>query len=422
MLLGCIADDLTGATDLALMLAREGLRTVQTTGLPAEGLALDDVDCVVVALKSRTIPAQEAVELSLAAADRLLELGAERLFFKYCSTFDSTDDGNIGPVGDALLSRLGEGFTIACPAFPANGRTIEHGLLYVNGTPLAESSMKDHPLTPMRDSDLVAVLGRQTERTVGLVDAKDVAKGADAIRAAFAREQGRGMSYAIVDAVRDGDLREIGAASADLKLITGGSGVAMGLPAAYLAAGLIPALSTPSPVLEAPAGRRVILAGSCSTATRGQVAAAIAAGVPHFKIEPLAVAAGRQSHDEVVAWAERQPAGAPVMVWSSADPEEVRAAQAELGRDEAGRIVEHLLGAVAIGLRKGGFTQFLVAGGETSGAVVQALGVEALAIGPEIDPGVPWTLSVGDRPLALALKSGNFGANDFFLKAWDKLA
>lgn len=422
MLLGCIADDLTGATDLALMLAREGLRTVQTTGLPEDGAALDGVDCVVVALKSRTIPAAEAVSLSLAAADRLLELGAKRLFFKYCSTFDSTDEGNIGPVADELLSRLGESFTIACPAFPANGRTIERGRLFVNGVPLSESSMKDHPLTPMRDSDLVAVLGRQTQRKVGLVDATDVAAGADAIRAAYRREQDAGMSYAIVDALKDDDLRAIGAASAELKLLTGGSGVAMGLPAAYLAAGLIPTLSTPAPLLAAPAGRRVILAGSCSTATRGQVAAAISAGVPHYKIEPMAVADGRQTSAQTASWAHRQPADGPVMIWSSADPDEVRAAQAALGRDMAGRLVEDLLGAVAVELAGGGFTRFLVAGGETSGAVVQALGVEALAIGPEIDPGVPWTLGLGPRPLALALKSGNFGTEDFFLKAWDTLA
>jgi len=422
MLLGCIADDLTGATDLALMLAREGLRTVQTTGLPADDLALDNVDCVVVALKSRTIPAAEAVELSLAAADRLLALGAKRLFFKYCSTFDSTDEGNIGPVADALLDKLGASFTIACPAFPANGRTIEHGLLYVNGVPLAESSMKDHPLTPMRDSDLVAVLGRQTDRKVGLVDAADVAKGADAIRAAYAREEAAGKSYAIVDAVKDEDLRAIGAASADLPLITGGSGVAMGLPTAWAKAGLVAGLSTPAAKLDAPEGRRIILAGSCSTATRGQVAAAREAGVPDFKVDPLAIASGAIAAEDVAKWVISQKADGLAMVWSSADPDEVKAAQAELGRDAAGALVEHLLGDVAVILADSGFTRFLVAGGETSGAVVQALKVSALAIGPEIDPGVPWTLGLGGRSVALALKSGNFGAPDFFLKAWEKLA
>lgn len=422
MLLGCIADDLTGATDLALMLAREGLRTVQTTGLPADDLALDDVDCVVVALKSRTIPAAEAVELSVAAADRLLALGAKRLFFKYCSTFDSTDEGNIGPVADALLEKLGATFTIACPAFPANGRTIEHGLLYVNGVPLAESSMKDHPLTPMRDSDLVAVLGRQTKRTVGLVDAADAAKGADAIRAAYAREEAAGRSYAVVDAVKDEDLRAIGEASADLPLVTGGSGVAMGLPAAWAKAGLVAELSTPAAKLDAPEGRRVILAGSCSTATRGQVAAAREAGVPDFKVDPLAIASGAIAAEDVAKWVISQKPDGLAMVWSSADPEEVKAAQAKLGRDAAGALVEHLLGDVAVILADSGFTRFLVAGGETSGAVVQALKVSALAIGPEIDPGVPWTLGLGGRSVALALKSGNFGAPDFFLKAWEKLA
>lgn len=422
MLLGCIADDLTGATDLALTLAREGMKVVQSTGLPRESLPLDGVDALVVALKSRTIPAKDAVAQSLAAADRLLALGAERLFFKYCSTFDSTDEGNIGPVGDALLEKLGEDFTIACPAFPANGRVVEGGLLFVNGVPLAESPMKDHPLTPMRDSDLVAVLSRQSAFNVGLVDEGDVAQGPGAIRAAYARERARGMSYAIVDATTDADLRAIGAASAGLKLVTGGSGVAMGLPAAWAAAGLLKSLAEPATTLDAPVGRQAILAGSCSTATRGQVAAARAAGLPDRKVEPRAIAAGELTAEAIVDWALGLPAGAIPLIWSSADPDDVRAAQAAFGREAAGEMVERLLGEVASGLAENGFTRFLVAGGETSGAVVQALGVEALAIGPEIDPGVPWTRSVGGRPLALALKSGNFGAPDFFLKAWEKLS
>lgn len=421
MLLGCIADDLTGATDLALTLSREGLRTVQTTGMPEDDLNLDGVDAVVVALKSRTIPAADAVEQSLAAADRLKAVGARRLFFKYCSTFDSTDAGNIGPVAEALMARYGIPFTIACPAFPATGRSIYMGQLFVNGVPLAESSMRDHPLTPMRDSDIRRVLGRQMRGSVGHVSYPDVEAGAAAIGSAFRREQAAGHAIAIVDALGDAHLRAIGAAAARLDLVTGGSGVAIGLPAAYRDLGLIDRLTPPPEAIEAPPGRAVVLAGSCSAATRGQVEAALAAGLPALRIDPLAVADGTTSAAAVVDWLDRQPHDRIALVYSSDEPERVRAVQDRLGRDAAGHAVEDLLAGVARQLPGCGFTRLLVAGGETSGAVVNALGVKALSIGPEIDPGVPWTRSRSGPDLALALKSGNFGAPDFFLKAWRSL-
>ena len=269
MLLGCIADDLTGATDLSLTLSREGLRTVQTTGLPDPDLDLGKIDAVVVALKSRTIPAADAVAQSLEAADRLKAAGARRLFFKYCSTFDSTDAGNIGPVAEALMAHLGIPFTIACPAFPANGRSIYMGQLFVNGVPLAESPMRDHPLTPMRDSDLRRVLRRQTRDEVGHVAYADVEAGPGAIASAFAREAAGGRSIAIVDAITDAHLRAIGEAAGALELVTGGSGVALGLPAAYRKLGLIAQLTPPQEALAAPHGRAIVLAGSCSAATRG---------------------------------------------------------------------------------------------------------------------------------------------------------
>lgn len=421
MILGCVADDLTGATDLALMLTREGLRTVQSTGLPPDDLDVSQVDAVVVALKSRTIAAADAVAQSLAAARALRRLGAQRLFFKYCSTFDSTDDGNIGPVGDALLDFTGGGVTIACPAFPRAGRTIYAGYLFVNGVPLNESPMKDHPLTPMHDANLVRVLQRQTGRPVGLIATDTVERGVAAVREALA---GR-ATYFIVDAIADAHLRVIGAATAHLPLITGGSGVAMGLPAAYREAGLLPHLTPPPERLAAPKGRAAILAGSCSAATRGQVKAAIDAGLPHLRIDPLDVASGTQTAQHVLQWIARQPQDKPFLVYSSDDPEAVRQVQQRLGRAQAGIIVEDLLGRVAAALPAQGFTRLIVAGGETSGAVMQALDAGVLSIGPEIDPGVPWTLA---RPrvrsgaeMALALKSGNFGAPDFFLKAWDRL-
>lgn len=421
MLLGCIADDLTGATDLALMLTREGLRTVQSTGLPPANLDVSQVDAVVVALKSRTIDPQEAITQSLDAAKVLRQLGAQRLFFKYCSTFDSTDKGNIGPVAQALLDFVGGGATIACPAFPKAGRTIYAGYLFVSGVPLSESPMKDHPLTPMRDANLVRVLQRQMMLPVGLLAYDVVEAGASALRAAFDQRSSSEKIF-IVDAVADDHLRTIGAALAHLPLITGGSGVAMGLPAAYRDAGLVAKLTPPPTQMVAPKGRQAILAGSCSTATRGQVRAAIESGMPHLRIDPLAVAEGQQTKAQALEWIDVQPKDKPFLIYSSDDPDAVRQVQDRLGREKAGTLIEHLLGEIAAELPKRGIARLIVAGGETSGAVVQALGADVLTIGPEIDPGVPWTRSVAGVDMALALKSGNFGASDFFLKAWGRLS
>ncbi|MGO4572359.1 3-oxo-tetronate kinase [Microvirga sp. 2TAF3] len=420
MRLGCIADDLTGATDLALMLSREGLRTVQTIGVPDEALDLSGADAVVVALKSRTIPAQEAAAQSLAAAEALRKAGAKNFFFKYCSTFDSTDGGNIGPVTEALLAFTGGDFTLACPAFPANGRTVYQGHLFVNGVPLHESSMKDHPLTPMRDSNLVRVLQRQTRLPVGLVPFEDVDAGADAVQKAFEREKAAGHRIVIIDAITDQHLRTIGVAAAGLPLITGGSGVAMGLPGAYRKDRPTDS-SLKSTHLTAPEGKAAILAGSCSSATRRQVEIAIKGGVPAFRIDPMALASGALTPRTVLDWIAAQDTGGPVLVYSTASPDEVQDVQTRLGRMNAGELVEHFLAEIARALPEKGFTRLIVAGGETSGAVVGALGVSALTIGPEIDPGVPWTRTLAGTDLALALKSGNFGAPDFFLKAWSLL-
>jgi uncharacterized protein YgbK (DUF1537 family) len=419
MKLGCIADDLTGATDLALMLAREGLRTIQTIGVPRADLDLSDADAVVVALKSRTVPAQEAIDQSLNAAEALRKAGAPHLFFKYCSTFDSTDEGNIGPVAHALLAFTGSDFALACPAFPANGRTVYKGHLFVNGVPLHESSMKDHPLTPMRDSNLVRVLQRQTKLSVGLVSYEDVDAGPDAIRSAFEREKAAGHRIVIVDALNDTHLRAIGFAAADYPLITGGSGVAMGLPAAYRQTEGSRAPSSTD--FDAPAGYSIILAGSCSSATRGQVKAALDAGLPALRLDVLDLASGAMTAQTALDWLKTQSVNGPILIYSTATPDEVQMAQSRLGRMNAGEIVESTLAEIAKALPGLGFTRLIVAGGETSGAVVNALDVNALAIGPEIDPGVPWTRSLAGTDLVLALKSGNFGAPDFFLKAWNML-
>ena len=414
MLLGCIADDLTGATDLALMLSRGGMRVVQVMGVPE---TLPDADAIVVALKSRTIPAAEAVDLSLASARALLRAGAAQLYFKYCSTFDSTDQGNIGPVTGALMELLGSTVTIACPAFPENGRTIFKGHLFVGDRLLSDSPMRDHPLTPMRNSNLVEVLQRQTTRQVGLIQYDTVEQGPDAVRAALSA--GDGGKIFIVDALRDAHLRTIGTAIADLRLITGGSGIALGLPENFRRSGKLRA-SAASPRRTAPGGRAAILAGSCSAATQGQVAAAIASGMPACCVSPTKLADGSQSAEEISAWAISQPPQ-PVLIYSTAAPGAVKSAQAALGTQRAADIVEQAFAAVARALVRNGFSRLIVAGGETSGAVVQSLGVRALAIGDEIDPGVPWTYALDGAELALALKSGNFGARDFFIKAFEML-
>jgi uncharacterized protein YgbK (DUF1537 family) len=417
MLLGCIADDFTGATDLANMLVRGGMRTVQTIGVPSAPLA-EEVDAVVVALKSRTIPAAEAVALSLAALAWLKQAGCRQFYFKYCSTFDSTPAGNIGPVTEALMDALGADFTIACPAFPEAGRTICRGYLFVGDVLLSESGMKDHPLTPMTDANLVRVLQAQTRRKVGLIRYDTVAQGADAIRARIAALRAEGIGIAIVDALADHDLRRMAEATADLPLVTAGSGVGLGIADHHRRAGHLANAASAAP-LPRVAGHAAVLSGSCSVATNAQVADWTAAR-PAFRIDPLRLAAGEKVAEEALAWATPKLSAGPVLIYATSTPDEVRAVQTELGVARAGALVEQALAAIAAGLVRAGVRKLVVAGGETSGAVVGALGIRALRIGPQIDPGVPWTQSL-DTPLALALKSGNFGSVDFFAKALAQL-
>ncbi len=420
MLLGCIADDLTGATDLAIMLTRGGMRTLQVMSVPDGRTNLAGYDAVVVALKTRTCPVKEAIDLSLESADALLKLGAKQIYFKYCSTFDSTDQGNIGPVAEALLAHLGADIAIACPAFPTNKRTVYLGHLFVGEVPLAESPMRDHPLTPMRDSNLVRVLQRQVKGKVGLIPYSVVEQGGFAVRQALDAARTAGQRLVIVDAVSDKHLLAMGEAVATAKLVTGGSGAALGLPANFVRYGHLQAAAAPTS-MRAPAGRALIIAGSCSEATRGQVGAARDAGIPAFEVDPLAIQAGKLKANDLAAWAKQQPASGPVLIYSSADPAAVAAVQQQLGRDAAGSLVEQTLAATTQHLVAAGFTRLIVAGGETTGAVVNGLAIDALEIGPEIDPGVPWTRATG-KDLVLALKSGNFGAPDFFSKAWKLLS
>ena len=415
LLLGCIADDFTGATDLANTLVKGGMTAVQVIGVPTG--PLPEADAIIIALKSRTAPVGEAVAQSLAACDALLAAGAKRIFWKYCSTFDSTDQGNIGPVADALLKRLGSGFALACPAFPTNGRTIYLGHLFVGNALLNESGMENHPLTPMTDANLVRVLGRQTDGAVGLVPFNTVEQGAAATRQAMMRLAEQGRRYAIVDAVTDQHLLAIGEAAAQHALITGGSGVAMGLPENFRRAGLLPARGNAAS-LPPMQGMAAVVAGSCSRATLGQIGLA-RDHVPVLELDALATPDAAALTAQALEWvAGKLAADRPVVIAASAPPEKVAALPAKLGRDAAGALIETAMAAIAEGLVAQGVGRLVVAGGETSGAVVQRLGVTALRIGPEIDPGVPWTFAE-PRGLHLALKSGNFGARDFFLKAFD---
>jgi 3-dehydrotetronate 4-kinase len=431
-LLGCIADDFTGATDLAGMLVKHGMRTVQMIGVPDEPPP-DGVDAIVVALKSRTGPAADAVRDSLAALNWLQSAGCSQFYFKYCSTFDSTPAGNIGPVAEALMDALHTGFTIACPAFPANRRTIYKGYLFVGEVLLNESGMQHHPLTPMTDANLVRVLQQQSSRQVGLIRYSTVSRGCRAIMQAFTDLQRQNCGLAIVDALSDRDLIEIGAACADLPLVTAGSGLAIGIAENFRRSDLLPSTGSAAS-LPKTSGARAVIAGSCSTATREQVEI-MRQQHPAFRIDPMRLAQGQDVVGEAISWAAPYLAAEPVLVYATAPPEEVKAAQAAIGAEKIGIMVERALAEIAQGLVTRGVGQMIIAGGETAGAAVKALGVTGLRIGPEIDPGVPWTVSLkpvalkpasssGDRErplLALALKSGNFGAPDFFLKAWSQL-
>jgi 3-dehydrotetronate 4-kinase len=414
MLLGCIADDFTGASDLANTLAKGGMAATQFVGVPG-GAAPASCEAGVVALKSRTIPAADAVAQSLAALDWLLAQGCRQILFKYCSTFDSTPDGNIGPVAEVLLERLG-GIAVVCPVFPATGRTLFHGHLFVNGQLLSDTGMRNHPLTPMSDPDIRRWLRLQTKGEVGLVAYPVVRQGAGAIRAALAQEAGAGRRLVVTDAVVDDDLIALGEAIADHRLVTGGSGIALGLPANFRKAGL---LSGKGSTFTDTSGKAVALSGSCSTQSLAQVEA-FARRHPVLGLLPDAVMDGSMSVERAFDWAMERIDAMP-MVYSSAAPQSVKAMQEKYGREKVAGAIEHLMGQLAVRLAEAGVTRLVVGGGETSGAVVTALGVTAFAIGPEIDPGVP-ALAVEGSPLRLALKSGNFGGLDFYEKAAKVLA
>jgi len=396
------------------------MRVVQAIGVPATPLAAD-VDAVVVALKSRTIAPAEAIAQSLEALRWLQAQGAQQIYFKYCSTFDSTPQGNIGPVTEALMEAMQCDFTIATPAFPDNKRTVFKGYLFAGDVLLNESGMQNHPLTPMTDPNLVRVLQAQCTRKVGLIDHAVVARGAAAVTERIEQLKGEGVSIAIVDAVSNDDLLRLGPALAKMPLLTAGSGVAIGLPANF---GLAP--SSQASALPTAAGLRAVVSGSCSLATNRQVLDFIQRGGAALAVDPLRIAAGVDVVAEALAWAAPLIGRQPVLVYSTAEAGAVKSVQGRLGVEEAGAMVERTIAAVARGLVERGVRQLVVAGGETSGACVQALGIAQMQIGPQIDPGVPWCHARTDvaegLPVHIALKSGNFGGDDFFTKAFTVLA
>lgn len=419
LLLGCVADDFTGATDLASTLVKAGMRTVQLLGVPRRDLSVPDADAIVIALKSRSNAADEAVMMSLGAMDWLRQAGAKQYYFKYCSTFDSTDKGNIGPVADAMLEAAHADYTVFNPAFPTNKRTVYKGHLFVGDELLSDSGMRNHPLNPMTDSNLVRVLQRQTRHRAGLVQFATIEQGAAAVRAEMHRLYSEGVRHIVLDAVTDAHLMTLGEACADLPLVTGASGMAMGLPANFVRNGSLKAGIKPQlPRVDGPS---LVLSGSCSIATQSQVAH-MKTNHDAFQIDPLAIARGQDIANDAVAWAKSRLGDKPILIYSTAAPDQVGAIQGELGREHSGALIEETMGKIARELVTAGARRLVVAGGETSGAVVSALGVEGLNIGQEIDPGVPWTFSIGEPTLALALKSGNFGTVDFFTKAFARLA
>lgn len=410
-LFGAIADDFTGATDLAGLLARSGVPVSLRIGVP-EGPPEASGPLEVIALKIRTAPVEQAVTQALCALAWLRNAGAQRFFWKYCSTFDSTPSGNIGPVAEALMKALDTDQTIYCPAFPENGRSVFMGNLFVGEQPLAESPMKNHPLTPMGDSNLLRLLAPQVERPVGLANRLVVGKGADALRDRLEALRCEGAAHVVIDAVANDDLHVIAQACQDMPLLTGGSAVAMPLPELWSKAKLIER-SDQFSIDQNADGPAIILSGSCSAMTRLQVANYRTRTAPALRLSPVELA--ENGVGAVLDWLSRQDPRLPPIIFASAAPEEVRVAQRILGIEHAGAVIEAALGACAVRARELGYRKFVVAGGETSGAVTTALDVAQLDIGPEITPGVPWCFaqSAGQR-IAITLKSGNFGKESFF--------
>lgn len=418
LLLGCIADDYTGATDLGAMISRVGLRVMLRFGVPAKPIDASGCDVVIVALKSRSIPVAEAVEQSLQTLAALREAGAERFFFKYCSTFDSTDEGNIGPVAEALADSLTTERVLFCPAFPENSRTVYGGYLFVHGKLLNESGMESHPLNPMTDAYLLRVLGRQCKSSVGLLPHAAVEAGIAETAAALDSLAAHGSRFVIADTLNAMHQQVIAESIQSDPLITGGSAIAQAISEVAVRNGRASILAADS--FTAPCGASAVIAGSCSPATQRQVEL-MRHTSPACRVDPIELASGNQTVGQVIEWAAENMSAGPVLVYSTSDPTKVKSAHQQLGQEQACSLLEDSLAQIAVGLVAAGADKLIVAGGETSGAILRALNVDAVRIGPEIAPGVPWVETLGEPRLTLALKSGNFGSDDFFQHALEML-
>lgn len=416
-MIGVIADDFTGGTDVAVAFRRAGLRVLIHFG---SGRAVQDscgVDVVVIALKTRTVPVDQAVDESVRAGRELLAAGARQLFFKFCSTFDSTPSGNIGPVCDALAELVGSSLAVVVPSSPEHGRTQYNGHLFVNNQLLSDSPMRHHPLTPMTDSRVPELLRAQTARSVSLVTLQDVHAGPEPLAENLARLRASGTAYAVVDAVEDDDLAVIGRTILDHPLVSGAAGLAAGLATAV--AGRAASANVSAPTMDGPQyeDRAIALAGSCSARTLQQIAAMKAVGHPSYQLDAVAVPDSQLLAEAALSWYDSQQAGLPPLIYSSLPPEKLRQSQSLLGVAESAQILETAMGLIAQGLVRRGVRRVVVAGGETSGSVVTALEVRGGLIGPEAAPGVPWIYATGDYSIALLLKSGNFGDVDFLIRA-----
>lgn len=416
IILGCIADDFTGGTDLANTLVKQGMRTVQLNGIPQKDWDISDTDAIIISLKCRSIQASDAVEQCLRALSWLRKQGCQQFFWKCSSTFDSTSEGNIGPVAEALQNALGSSASIVCPAFPENKRTIYNGHLFVGDVLLSESGMRNHPVTPMRDSNLKRLLKAQIKGDVALLKLETIQKGVDSIRKAFSDFAKQKISLVVADAVNNADLMALGEACFEMPLITGASGIALGLPSNYRREGLIPEISHAEHFMEIE-GITAILSGSCSEATIKQIHNFKKHNFPMFKLDPIKLSKSPEYLKEVFRWAKEQIAEKSFLIYSSAAPDAISVVQESLGKTNAATMIENAFAAIAKKMACEGIHRFIVAGGETSGAIVEALGIPGMYIGPQIAPGVPWTFSIGKNPIALSLKSGNFGEPDFFMDA-----
>lgn len=414
MRLGVIADDFTGATDIASFLVQNGLSTIQFNGVPHNSDALD-AQAIVISLKSRSCPVEQAIEQSLAALSWLQQQGCERFYFKYCSTFDSTERGNIGPVTDALLAALGETQTVICPALPVNGRTVYQGHLFVGEQLLSDSGMRHHPVTPMTDSNLLRLMERQAKGKAGLIASQVVEQGVDAVRCKLDELREQGIHYVAIDTLNEQHLLTQGEALRDMRLVTGGSGLAIGLARQWAQDD---ADHRSAEQAGRPQGTRaIVISGSCSQMTNRQVSA-------YRQQAPAQEVQVERCLDDVESYAQQlcdwvdansHQALAPLL-FATADAQNLQAIQQQYGAQRSSEAVEKLFAAVTRELKKRGWQRFIVAGGETSGVVAQSLGVTAFHIGPTISPGVPWVRDIR-QPLSLALKSGNFGDEHFFRRA-----